>query len=250
MLHRNFIDVIAYIKSKKMRCSITTNGFLLERYASDITRLGLDRIRISLDGPEEIHNEIRGSRVSYQKAMQGLKAIQKEKDSRNKKVPSIAVNCVITQYNYQRLLDVVDEMAEVGVKTLTFQHLMFDDFTGHGIDVEHFIQMIPALEKKAKQNGIFLTFYPQMNISQIRNYYNNTVAHLGGSCVLPWFVTRVQADGSITCCRDFINGNVMDEDFSVKKIWNNELIGNYRKSIVTNGLFSDCGRCCHRLYIE
>ncbi len=62
LLYSNWEKVVSRIKEEGMRCNIITNGILLEKYASSIINLGVDEIIFSLDGPREVHDEVRGTK--------------------------------------------------------------------------------------------------------------------------------------------------------------------------------------------
>lgn len=58
LMRKDIGEVISYIKSKHMRCEIVTNGYFVER---NIDNLKLcDSVCISLDGPKEENDKIRG----------------------------------------------------------------------------------------------------------------------------------------------------------------------------------------------
>ena len=65
LLHEEVIEIINYIKQKGLYCSINTNGMLLEKYAPNIIDSKVDMVRISIDGPPEIHDSIRGVPGSF-----------------------------------------------------------------------------------------------------------------------------------------------------------------------------------------
>jgi MoaA/NifB/PqqE/SkfB family radical SAM enzyme len=84
-LYPNIIELMEYIGSKGIFMSIDTNGTLLKKYASDIVRLGNIHITISVDGPEDIHDEVRGMKGCFKKAKEGIEhLIEVEKDSEKK----------------------------------------------------------------------------------------------------------------------------------------------------------------------
>lgn len=248
MLHAHFLEAVAEIKAHGLKCGLTTNAYFLEPYAGELVRLGLDTLRISLDGPEEIHNTIRRNPRSFGKAMQGIAAVRREQAQQRKSAPQLGLNCVMTGINQFYLYEMVDIAAEVGVPSLTLQHLVFEDGYEHGIAVPQLVQSLPALRAHAREKRVALSFYPPLTISQIERYYERLDVDSADSCILPWFITRVTPDGSLSPCRGFSFANVFQEGFSLKRAWNNPAIRQYRRVIARQGVFSDCGRCCHRLY--
>ena len=84
---------LIYAKNKNLHTSITTNALTLKHKAKILANY-VTEIFISLDGPQEIHNNIRGHKKSFQKAIEGIKEIL----LLNPKA-SISVFCVITEWN-------------------------------------------------------------------------------------------------------------------------------------------------------
>ena len=75
LIYPQLIESLYYAKSKKLFTSITTNALNLKQKAKDLCAAGLNDIYISLDGPEKIHNEIRGNNKSFQKAIEGIEEL-------------------------------------------------------------------------------------------------------------------------------------------------------------------------------
>ena len=66
-LFPDIVELLEYINSKRIFVSLDTNGTLLKKYAADIVRIGNIHITISVDGPEEIHDQVRGMKGCYRK---------------------------------------------------------------------------------------------------------------------------------------------------------------------------------------
>jgi len=79
------VELLEYIHSKGMFISIDTNGTLLKEFASDLLRIGSIHITISIDGPEEIHDRVRGVQGCFKKTEEGLLLLNElEKHSTDK----------------------------------------------------------------------------------------------------------------------------------------------------------------------
>ncbi len=107
LLYKWLTEISRYIKSKNMDLSITTNGYLLPKFAEEFVKTGVDSISISLDGPSQIHNEIRGVSDSFEKAIDGLERLERLKRKYNKKYPLVSINYTITEYNYDQLVNFI-----------------------------------------------------------------------------------------------------------------------------------------------
>ncbi|NJM80177.1 MAG: radical SAM protein [Flavobacterium sp.] len=70
-------ESLEYAKSKNIKTTITTNALTLKQSASKLVSSGLSELYISLDGPQDLHNKIRGHAKSFQKAVEGIEEILK-----------------------------------------------------------------------------------------------------------------------------------------------------------------------------
>jgi MoaA/NifB/PqqE/SkfB family radical SAM enzyme len=107
LLHPNFIDFVEYIKKRNLICVVNTNGTILQRYAHKLVSIGLDSIDLSLDGPQQMHDKIRGVPGTFKKVIAGLEAILMAKNDNLNSKPFIKLVTVITEDNYEFLEQVV-----------------------------------------------------------------------------------------------------------------------------------------------
>lgn len=75
----NLFEVIKAIKPERFYLFLTSNGYLLdEKTAQRLADAGVDRVSVSLDSfDEKVHDEFRGIKGAYQKAMQALDHVKK-----------------------------------------------------------------------------------------------------------------------------------------------------------------------------
>jgi MoaA/NifB/PqqE/SkfB family radical SAM enzyme len=62
LLYHDILRLISHVKARSLHCLVITNGILLEQYAADLVKSGLDKIEVSIDGPREINDGIRLSK--------------------------------------------------------------------------------------------------------------------------------------------------------------------------------------------
>ena len=61
-LYPDIVPLIREIKARGLTCTVITNGGRLEALARDLVELGIDSIAVSIDGPPDVHDRIRGRR--------------------------------------------------------------------------------------------------------------------------------------------------------------------------------------------
>ena len=85
-LFPGIIELLEYLLEKGIATSVDTNGTMLERYAADLVRLGDVELTISVDGPEAVHDAVRGINGSFRRIEHGLIALRAEEEEAGKKV--------------------------------------------------------------------------------------------------------------------------------------------------------------------
>jgi MoaA/NifB/PqqE/SkfB family radical SAM enzyme len=77
LMYGGLDKVLAHARSLSLLTTVTTNGFFIGPERLD--RLGklVEVLAISLDGPPEIHNEIRGSAHAFERLEAGLETVRK-----------------------------------------------------------------------------------------------------------------------------------------------------------------------------
>jgi len=271
LLYSNWEKVVSRIKEEGMRCNIITNGILLEKHADAIINLGVDEIIFSLDGPREVHDEVRGAKGTFDKAIKGLRVIRdiKKKSGLNK--PVVNISSTIFEINYKRLDELIGIAEELTASSITFHHLIFlskemyrqhnkifkgyygmvcKDWKGFvrdslpDIDVELLIRKKEEIDKK--NSKVKIAFYPNFTNEEVRKYYTEfdfTSSGYGKKCISPWMVSYIFPDGTVRPCQslNFSPGNVRNEPF--RKIWNNEKYMRFRKITKKEERYPACTRC-------
>lgn len=119
ILIKELIDYCEYIEKrfdKKFTYSITTNGTLLTEEKIKFLRSKNVGIMISLDGPEEIHNEnriYRDGKGSYRDTMNGLEILKKHQKT-------IIVRATMLKENYQKMEEFIKFFDSIGVTRVLF----------------------------------------------------------------------------------------------------------------------------------
>lgn len=247
LLHKEFLDVLKDIKRRRLKCTLTTNGIRLKKFANELAEIGVDFINVSIDGPEHIHDAGRGLRGGFRKAVDGISELAAKKTS---KKPIINVNCTITSMNYLQLEDIVKLFQAMEINSLTFQHLVFSQAEAEEIrkwDLGTLTQEIADI-KKGKYK-IPVIFCPNIKTKDIVHYYGDYSYPFANKCLRPWLVPTIMPNGEFWACRAPHQpfGNVSTRP--LRDMWNSKESRAFRERINKNGIFHDtCIRCCHRQY--
>ncbi|MBI4639151.1 MAG: radical SAM protein [Candidatus Tectomicrobia bacterium] len=267
LLYPRIDDAIAVVKDMGMEMNITTNGTLLERHAESFVKLGLDKLTISLDGPSEIHDTIRGVSGTFRRVMRGIDTLSRLKNVNGTDKPSIFINSVILDLNihhmdrfFQSLP--MEHIRRVGLMPVVF--LTQDLAQSHnerfgrdypatptclsgGIDLQNIdVDLIRGKVEMLKDRyGNRLHLYFRNDATYLKNYFRRPEVFLGTyHCVFPWFAAQVNARGDLlglTRCYATTFGNVFEHGF--RAAWNGPKMRKFRMDLQKYGSFPACSRC-------
>ncbi len=270
-MHQQCLAAASYIKEAGLRCNIITNGTLLEKFAEPIVKLGIDEIIFSLDGPRDIHDNMRNAKGTFDKAMKGLGAVAEAKRQFGSETPLVNISSTLFETNYKYLDDIVEAAEKIEAKSITFHHLIFlsrkiyeqhnllfdshfktrcDDWGGFvrdslpQIEVKYLIAKIAELKNRDSKVGI--SFYPNFSDPDVERYYTDfdfVPTSYKNRCVSPWMVAYIFPDGTVRPCQslNYSSGNLKENGF--KKIWNNENHIRFRQITKRLKRYPVCSRC-------
>ncbi|MGH7492389.1 MAG: radical SAM/SPASM domain-containing protein [bacterium] len=116
LMYGGLDEVLAHAKSLGFRTTVTTNGFFNSREQLSRLRELVDVLAISLDGPPEIHNKIRGSAHAFDRLETGLENV------RQAEIPFGFIH-TLTRGNWEHLLWVAEFAAQNGASLLQIHPL-------------------------------------------------------------------------------------------------------------------------------
>ncbi len=256
LLHPQIIDCIAYAKERKLICSLTTNGWNLAERAGEIAESGLDVLTVSLDGPHEVHDNIRGRKESYRRALEGIKQL-----AGYEKHPLIAINTSIQSDNYAQIHELVSDTAGDEISAMNIQVLWtrppertarhnkrFPEFQVRSGWADESLQeidfnILEEVLQKSTQGSRLVNVFPTRSIEKIETWYRDPEELLDGhrpKC--PWMMANVFHDGTMRMCDDIIIGDLHQESFW--EIWNGERMIRFRNELKASKNFSICAGCC------
>jgi len=280
LLYPQFEDFVAEAKKRRHVMHLQTNGLRLGRVADLLVETGVEFVTVSLDGPPEVNDHIRGRTGAFRQAQEGARALVERRRQRRRPGPILIVNCVISQAN----LDVLDEMVpvalEIGADFLQIQHTIFltPEVVAHhnhllspefaacrgfallppSIPVGEYYESeigpedLPRLRaslarvRRRAAGRLKLICFPPLPEELLTSYYLDLHHRFPPICDYPWKTLRVLPDGTVSPCLHVMAGNITRD--SLEEIWNGPGLRNFRK-VIAQGLFPGCARCCNRRFV-
>ena len=107
-VNRSILDMLSYAKSRGLTTVLNTNGVRLREIATDLVKMGLDELYVSIDAVDiDLYEKIRrlGDLSVVSKGLEILFEVKKKLDSRKPIVKTIFTITKLNLSNIQKLLD-------------------------------------------------------------------------------------------------------------------------------------------------
>jgi radical SAM protein with 4Fe4S-binding SPASM domain len=269
-IRKDFLMILKRIKSQNLAVSFTTNGTLIDSTAIEtIVTLGVDAVNFSIDGPQALHDRVRGEGV-FKKVTCAIKALSQYKKSNAVAKPVINVNVTIASDiigQIEQTIRAVNEATQNGVDFYRLHHLWYITSTelqrhqqvlkqilncsapgaaSHVIAISE-ISDVFAVAKEisllANQSGIRM--FPNLPYFDVIDYYSDAIID-GRRCLSPFFRALIKPNGDVKFCPDewiddYILGNIREDSFD--NIWNNRKARKFRAELWRRRCFPGCKRC-------
>jgi MoaA/NifB/PqqE/SkfB family radical SAM enzyme len=266
-LFKGIIELLQYINSKGLSLSVDTNGTIIGPFADDLARIGNMHITFSVDGPEEVHDQVRGVKGSFKKTKDNVALLNElEKKTGNKISKSICFT--ISKYNYKHLGEMPEVARSMSIQSISIvPYYYFPDHIGKqyeaelkenfncapfswkgfhhdssGIDFEIFRE--EHQRYLANLDGIENFPYMPLSEDEYRTWFGDAITPVrSSSCMNIENLIDIQPNGEANFCVDFPDysiGNV--KSFSIEEIWNGNRALRFRNYRREKPL-SICYRC-------
>jgi len=261
MLSPYFLDFVDEFCGHGSYCYICTNGTLIENYIGDLEayskRLGF---LVSLDGPESIHDEIRG-KGNFRKTVSGLSHLVAGK-RKNKSKWLVGVEVTMLQSNVDDLHEIIKICERIGIDWMVFNHLWiisekarkeYQEFCttfntprpislqgfDTPIDDEVFLNKVIAfcLSVKDRKNRIPVFLKPDLSPEGIRSYWRGQIQRPGKYLKLA-LKMDIEANGDVSPFKNFPDvslGNIYESP--IAEILTSDRYRQVFEYLLTNNLY-------------
>lgn len=251
-LHRDWIDVISAIVERGMVCTVQTGGRRLDAARLDAAiDAGLSGLGVSIDGPAEIHDELRGVEGSAAAAWELLRR------ARARGLPT-TVNTTVTPAVVDQLPAMLEPLLEVGVDTW---QIGIDVAMGRAADGPELllqpydllglVPRIAELARAGRARG--LAVMPGNTLGYFGPH--ETLLRHAGDGAKHWTGCNagrngmgIESDGTIKACpslprADYAAGSVRER--SIASMWRDDDAVRFPRTRTVDDLWGFCRSCEH-----
>ncbi|MBI4710002.1 MAG: radical SAM protein, partial [Nitrospirae bacterium] len=256
LLHPHIIDIIADASSRGRRVGIVTNAMSLDMALSkELIRAGLKSIAFSVDGSNQETASFVRQGTDFHRVIDNIKTFTEL--SAFKKHISTAVFTAVSAKTFQHLEQLIDVVAQLGVKVLMLSDLNFrqnvndslcknaDDrvkLTVKNAITYAFLKKLPVLSVHGLEEFGLAKRYKNFLLLPPAQLYQRSATRT--YCCSPWQTIPVDVHGIMTVCDcqpENIAGNLFARPFS--EIWNGKTMVQYRRRMLSLNPPAICKIC-------
>ena len=261
-MHSDLSALARLLRREGIRTTLLTAGLILERHAVLVAE-DMDDVIVSIDGPPEIHDRIRGVPDAYRRLECRIHALRGQRAS----MP-IHGRCTVQRNNFRHLRAAVRTAQELELNSLSFLAAdMSSEAFNHSaawpegatanvaLDADELDALVREIEGLIAdcQENIRSNFIRE-NPEKLRRIALHFRAHMGQvppvapRCNAPWVSAVIESDGTVRPCffhRPF--GNI--QGGALLDILNSDAAVQFRSQldIFKNAI---CQRCVCSLFLE
>jgi len=253
------IDIVGIIKIldkyKTEKINIPTNATLptivVKKVKEILDNTNIDlNIQVSIDGPEDLHDEIRGMRGSYKKCVETIKLLKDLKNDH--KNFDVTVSTTISRRNINRVKELAESIKELGVfhgiqfvrssglQTFDIDQNILSDFNPKDevLSVEEMEELSKFINEQNKEVNPLLG----KTISLVNDYFIRVVKEKKRfmNCTAGKIDGIIYTDGGVAVC-EFTKpfANLKDFDYNFYNLWHSNQANDRRKQ-------TSCCTCTHQ----
>jgi radical SAM protein with 4Fe4S-binding SPASM domain len=258
-----FHDVMKRTKEHGIRLDVTTNGTTLARHLEGLCSY-VDILYISVDAPNELHDQIRGIPGLLQRVIKATRALVDYKREHRLHKPEIHIHYTVTRHNVHLICDMVRLCDELGVDVVSFQYVTCSPQSAVDASVmdgkcvasdRYTVNDIGSLLLDEDGVRVFRSQFAALpetkNVVAVVNPISNLSdkSLLTGEfpvkrCMPVNYAIVIQPDGEATVCSQITGyslGNVRES--SIEQIWRGEARRQLRERL-SRRMFPVCRNCC------
>lgn len=261
LLNKDLPKMIRYLKRRGTYVLFNSNGTLLnEKRGQALIDAGLDEYRLSMDGAtREMYARVRGV-DAFDKIWRNMRAfidMQKQQDAQK---PAVSLWFTAMRENLQDLPGLIRIAAEVGIKEVYMQRLVYFEVGLAASKQSLFrratydeLTLIQQCEQLCKELGI--SFNAAGSATPLESVLRDFGDRPWSGCKRPYSLTYITSSGNVlSCCfapfghrsaREYreerVLGNVFEE--TIQQIWQGERYAAFRQAFESDHPARHCAQC-------
>ncbi|MEW6001602.1 MAG: radical SAM protein [Nitrospirota bacterium] len=237
-LRNDIFEILQEISDKGFDVYLLSNGILINRRkARMLSKIGVKGVQVSIEGPEEVHEKIRG-KGSFSASLKGVRYLL---DAGIK----VTLNVTLSEINADCFIDMVSLSSAVGVQRLGFSRLVP---SGRGAGLfnkmlkkEKLKEIYAAISSLDVKGVEIVTGDPLMSQMSLQVDGNKEDSIALGGCAAGVSGITILPDGTLAPCRrlNLSIGNIRRD--SLREVWaNSEVLSLLRNK---QSYKDKCGTC-------
>lgn len=151
LIREDIFEIIKYTGKYNIRSTISTNGTLIDKnIAKELKAHNVGYVGISIDGIGESHDEFRGSKGSFERAINGIRNCLEVGQK-------VGLRFTISKDNYNQMDDVFYLIKEEKIPRVCFYHLVYSgrgaEMIDEDISHEQTREVMNLIARKAEELG-------------------------------------------------------------------------------------------------
>jgi MoaA/NifB/PqqE/SkfB family radical SAM enzyme len=281
-LYPEILPLMRAVKQRGLTLTVITNGWLLERHARELVEVGIDAIAVSVDGPQQLHDRIRGLESSFERLAAGVAAVARQRTVLGRPFPVLMAILPITELNIEAIGPAVASLSQlpfdvvnVGLRWFVpkevgarYQDVMQHTFGVPGDSWKGFefswpggrdaarsrqmlelVKLLRGLKRRKVADYLrgrpWLSFVPDIAAEQVPAYFTDFEENFGHQlCPVAWYFAQVEPDGGVCFCGDFPDYVIGNvREQPFREIWTGPRAQAFRRHLAREPL-PICARCC------
>jgi radical SAM protein with 4Fe4S-binding SPASM domain len=283
LLYPDILPLVREIKKRGLTCTVITNGGRLEQYARELVEAGIDSIAVSIDGPPDVHNRIRGKDDAYAKVEAGVRAIAHWRKKLKRPLPMTIAIFPITELNADVVPEAIAALSQLPLDTInvglrwfvpkevgseyesvmrdafgvageSWKGFVFDSAVMNGSETKtrqmtDLVKLLKSLKRRrfldSTRGKPWTSFVPDVPAEKVPEYFSDFSKTFGHNlCPVAWYFAQVEPDGDVTFCGDFPDYIIGNvRRETFREVWTGEKATRFREKLAKEPL-PICNRCC------
>lgn len=258
--------LVKKIKNSGLTGKLITNGTSLEKNdLLDFVQHEWDEIIFSVDGPEEVHDYLRGKDNCYKKTIQSMNVLNDIKNNMGSDKPFTTLHMVLCNKNHDKIEETIQIANDTGCDNFFVEPvvtLAFDTSIGKELKLsEKSIQRTLGRLERAKETANDLNLNHNLDslkeelISKTNemdevlkddvsdNDFEFDDSLRNAICFEPWHNLIIRSPGMVGPCCMFDNDGPNISENSLEEIWFGERFNEIRQALLNHELLSFCSKC-------